>query len=122
MPGRWILGLDLGQSSDYSALSVVEEDRATGARQSDAHFALRHIDRTRNQPYPAIIRGVADLIERRKLRSAHLVVDATGVGAPVVDYLRSARLGVSIIAVTITGGTKVTYDAPAASPPRSVTW
>ena len=33
-----------------------------------------------------------------------LVVDATGVGGPVVDLLRAARLGCPVVAVTITGG------------------
>ncbi len=35
-----------------------------------------------------------------------LAVDATGVGAPVVDMLRAARLGCAMTAVTITGGEK----------------
>ena len=33
-----------------------------------------------------------------------VVVDATGVGAPVVEMLRGARLGCEICAVTITSG------------------
>ena len=37
-----------------------------------------------------------------------LVVDATGVGAPVVDMLRAAGLGCDISSVTITGGEKET--------------
>jgi hypothetical protein len=33
-----------------------------------------------------------------------LTVDATGVGAPVIDMLNAARLGCPVRAVTITGG------------------
>lgn len=33
-----------------------------------------------------------------------MVVDGTGVGAPVVDMLRAAGLGCEITAVSITGG------------------
>jgi hypothetical protein len=33
-----------------------------------------------------------------------VVVDATGVGAPVVDMLRRARLGATLVPVLITGG------------------
>jgi hypothetical protein len=119
VPDRWILGLDLGQSSDYSALSIVQEERAVGARQSDAHYALRHVDRTRNVPYPVIVRGVKDLIERRGLRhKARLVVDKTGVGAPCTDMLRAADLGVSITPVTITGGTRVIHEGVEYSVPK----
>ena len=42
-----------------------------------------------------------------------LVVDATGVGAPVVEMLRAARLGCEIAAVTITGGEKAKRRAGA---------
>jgi len=40
-----------------------------------------------------------------------MVVDATGVGRPVVDLLRRARPGCTILPVTITGGEKESYDA-----------
>jgi hypothetical protein len=33
-----------------------------------------------------------------------MAVDATGVGEPVVDMLRSGQLGCEVIAVNITGG------------------
>jgi hypothetical protein len=36
------------------------------------------------------------------------VVDATGVGAPVVDLLRAAGIGERLVAVTITGSDDVT--------------
>jgi hypothetical protein len=39
-------------------------------------------------------------------------VDATGVGAAVVDMLRSARLGCELTAVTITGGNRA-HQGPA---------
>ena len=43
------------------------------------------------------------------VRHSTLVVDATGVGAPVVDMLRRADLPCRLMPVTITGGE---HDAP----------
>ena len=37
-------------------------------------------------------------------RTVAMAVDATGLGAPVVDMLRAARLSCDISAVNITGG------------------
>jgi hypothetical protein len=37
-------------------------------------------------------------------------VDATGVGAPVVDLLKGARLGCEVTAVTITGGERMNQN------------
>jgi hypothetical protein len=44
------------------------------------------------------------MIADARLRNAALVVDATGVGAPVVELLRAARLSCRLIPVQITGG------------------
>jgi hypothetical protein len=53
-------------------------------------------------------------------KSARLVIDATGVGAPVVDMVRRADLGgIYVTAVTITGGNAVHRDGHrAASVPK----
>jgi hypothetical protein len=60
-------------------------------------------------PYPAVATHVRDLLATPELkRDTILVVDATGVGRPVVDMLRQQRL--APIAITITGGDAVTYD------------
>jgi len=47
-----------------------------------------------------------------------IVVDATGVGAPVIDMMRRARLGVPISAVVITGGDAVTLDGSKVRVPK----
>lgn len=47
---------------------------------------------------------VAELLKRAELQATRrLVVDGTGVGGPVVDLLRGARLACPITSVTITG-------------------
>lgn len=96
---RGAVGLDLGQAQDYSAVVVV--DRA-GA---ELHVRLAHRFPL-GMSYPDIVERAGRVM--RGLPEAALVVDATGVGAPVVDMLRKARL--RPIPVTITGGNQVTRD------------
>ena len=97
---KFVVGLDLGQAQDYTALAVVE--RTEGGERH-----VRHLERfPLGTTYPAIVERVAALLSREPLAGdAELVVDATGVGAPVVDLLRDA--GLRPVAVTITGGEKV---------------
>jgi hypothetical protein len=55
------------------------------------------------------VRHVGDLLERSPLRGAtELVIDATGVGRPVVDMIRQAKL--EPVAITIHGGDAVTFE------------
>ena len=124
----FILGLDLGQTRDYTALAVLEKVAQAApppqepviVRTRDlwrdgqpiappppaplpAHYHVRHLQRyPLGAAYPAIVKSVGDMLTRPELRGATLVIDATGVGRPVVDMFRAARL--KPIAVTITGG------------------
>src|SRR5215203_3439972 len=115
------VGLDLGQSNDYTALAVVEKiepERERGAGDPDLH--LRHLERyPLRTPYPDMVSRVAALVRdpqltltrqdwrgRDILDEPELLVDATGVGRPVVDLFKER--GLSYKAITITGGNKVT--------------
>lgn len=92
------LGLDLGQAADFTALALV-------VRRPDG-FDVPMLDRIRGVAYPALVASVADLMETEQLAGkTQLVVDATGVGRPVLDMLRGAHL--SPIAINIHGGAKV---------------
>ena len=52
-------------------------------------------------PYPDVVEMVqSDLLVKRST----VVVDATGVGGPVVDLLRRSQLGCGVVPVTITSG------------------
>jgi hypothetical protein len=108
----FFIGLDLGQRQDFSAIAVVER-RQEGKR---VWYAVRGAERTPlGTPYPQVVARVKAILESPELvgRSS-LVVDATGVGAPVVDALRAALAGgggygervatPEIVAVTMTGG------------------
>ncbi len=74
---------------------------------------MRHLERVAlGTPYPGVVTRVREIV--RKIGDCALAVDGTGVGAPVVDMLRAARLGCDIAAVTITGGEKQRNNGAAA--------
>jgi hypothetical protein len=114
------VGLDLGQSNDYTALAVIEKVK-TGEAGDDPNLHLRHLERyPLRMPYPDMVERVAKLVGDPQLRTTHLdrhlarrivvepelLVDATGVGRPVVDLFK--QRGLRYKAITITGGYKVT--------------
>lgn len=73
-------------------------------------FQCRYLDRLRlGTPYPAVADHVRELLDRPELKGhTQLVVDATGVGRPVVDMLR--QRGLEPVAITITGGDHVVFE------------
>lgn len=127
----YVIGVDLGQLQDYTAVAVVglakpeasearkaksERERSFSsereARSSlpegsgEATLEVVHLERFRGVRYPDVVASVKALCEREPLRSpaslAYLVVDSIGVGVAVTDMLREA--GLSFDAVTITAG------------------
>jgi hypothetical protein len=114
-----VVGLDLGQAADYTALAIGEirpewrrvaipENAALGLRREVTHqrsfaLAVRHLQRfPLRTPYPDQVAGVASVVARtRELGPTLLVVDHTGVGRAVVDLVRAAGLAVPLWPVTI---------------------
>ncbi|HTM49473.1 MAG TPA: hypothetical protein VL285_12350 [Bryobacteraceae bacterium] len=110
---EFFVGLDLGQSRDHSALAVVERadvftgiDPVTYERRRRRRYRLRFLERVRlGTPYPAVVDRVAEVVRRPALSGrCMLVMDATGVGAPVLDLLRAAGLGCAVTPVILTAG------------------
>lgn len=101
-----ILGLDLGQSSDPTALCVLERTSRPGDGANA--YACRHLRRwPLGTPYPQIVDDVAALAARPELQAPTLVCDQTGVGRAVVDMFRP-RVACAFRPVTITAGATVT--------------
>ena len=85
------LGLDLGQSRDYSALVATERVHRFADPPSDRVedvFMVRHTQRWRlGTPYTAVIEDVAELMRRPQMDGSLLVFDRTGVGGAVADLV-----------------------------------
>jgi hypothetical protein len=113
-----VVGVDLGQSSDPTAIAVIEHrkgvidsgsplDRHCGLTthlQKPTEFAdVRYLQRLPlGMTYPAVVQHVADLLARPPITNATLVIDETGVGRAVGDLFIEA--GLKPKRVTITAG------------------
>src|SRR6516165_6508680 len=109
MRSDYFLGLDLGQTRDFTALAVLERSPPTnaGTAVEKPDYALRHLHRfPLGTPYTEIVPAVATLVRSGPLAESPVVVDQTGVGRAVVDLMRQSAGWV--IPVTITGGHAVT--------------
>ena len=118
------IGVDLGQKRDYSVIAVVTRpevltqtmgrqpwqvwvERETGAAE------LRFLERLRlGTPYEEVVRRIVYIARHEALGPGRrrLVVDATGVGNPVVERIRAARPGCDFRPVTIVGGMGQRYS------------
>ena len=117
MSTDFFVGAGLGQSRDPSTIAVVERAEVMGpfdpvmfAYQKLAALRLRHVERIPlGTGYPEVVRRLAEVARSRELTGrCRLVVDATGVGRPVVDLLRDARPGCLVMPVVVTSGEQET--------------
>src|SRR5262249_12982483 len=103
----FVIGLDLGQAGEYTALAAVEKRWyvESPTRNRFAMHAIRHLERfPLGTRYAAIATAIRRLTDTSPLRGARLPVDETGVGQAVVDVFREAKLPCKLSAVTITAG------------------
>lgn len=118
---RYCVGLDLGQAQDHTAIAIVEKAQAVSSERDPVTYSfvtqtLYHVRHAERLPlgvaYPDIVEHVRRLVHRAPLeeRTTTVAVDATGVGAPVVDLLRRGRLGCWVTPVVITGGEAASSD------------
>jgi hypothetical protein len=108
-PYSYILGLDLGQSVDASALAVVKKT-TLGLHPT---YAVEHLERyPLGTPYtqnPGGPRGIAEQVRdlitgTRVLHGCTLGADETGVGRAVMDILRAMRMPCWLRPITTTSG------------------
>lgn len=111
-------GLDLGQSKDFSALCVIEaiSHKADHKLNEITELNCIHLQRWQlRTPYPVI---VADVVRKiNSLDPSHsvdrkpvLAVDATGVGAPVVDLFKREQINADLVPIQIVGGANVSEE------------
>src|SRR5215212_528044 len=85
---EYVLGLDLGQVSDYSAVAVIEH----AGRERDRLRRVRHLERfPLGTKYHQVVAEVLAMLDTPPLAgTCRLAVDQTGVGRGVVDMIREA--------------------------------
>lgn len=87
-----VIGVDLGQKRDPTAVCVAELDLREAPGRREVHYLVRHLQRLPlGTPYPEVARKVARLagsVGTRAGRPPSLYLDATGVGQPVLDAVR----------------------------------
>ncbi len=133
-----VIGVDIGQKIDPTAIVVCERswreteperweppaklpayggfDLVKVPAKGEHVYTGRHVERLPlGTSYPAVAQHVAGVVEglvRRGVERPRLMVDATGVGMPVVDLLREAlgQRARDLVAATFTHGDKFTQD------------
>lgn len=99
-----VLGVDLGQARDPTALALVEG------------FQVLHLERLPlGTPYPAVVQRISTVASAAG--DPLVAVDAGGVGRAVADLLREQ--GCRVLPVTITGGKLVHRSGDAVSVPKA---
>ncbi len=100
-----LVGLDVGQMADFTALAVLEY-----VHEVTRVYTVGHLQRfDLRTPYPVIVERVAGMLQRPEVGSdVTLLIDVTGVGRGVLDMFHVAH--VVPIAVSIHGGSAVTHQ------------
>jgi DNA-binding Lrp family transcriptional regulator len=140
-----VIGVDLGQAYDYTAIVAVERVKITtfdSWRQAplkqkidlnnplseiepvfntSREYHVRLIERARlGVSYADIVKYILNLVNREgiKEKKAIIALDASGVGRAVFDMLDEAGIK-HVKAITVTGGEKITDDDPYYNVPKS---
>ena len=109
---RLIFGLDLGQSTDHSALAGVDRQRLPEPMfRRKFRYVIRFLDEyPLGMSYPDQVRRACDTFAKPAVKSSRVGVDYTGVGRPVYDILKEARPPVILYPMLTTGGHAITFD------------
>jgi hypothetical protein len=99
---RWAVGVDLGQSRDYSAVVVI--DRASGS------LDVRYCSRLPlGMSYATQLRRLSQILARCGPRGDNgglrVAIDRTGLGGPVLEMAWKLLTGYAVTGVSITAGT-----------------
>lgn len=110
---QYVVGLDLGKSQDYTAVSVLEVFGEDKPKERIHH--CRHLQRFKlGTSYPQIVASIRELCLREPLRSHEpkpfLAIDGTGVGNAVVDLFRQTPINAHLKPVLIHGGDRAIYE------------
>lgn len=125
------MGVDLGQANDYTAIVLLERvavthvigvsrpgpdershndlDTWTLVEETTDEWHIRFAERLRAN-YVDVTACILDGLSSEKLKGSDtsVIVDATGVGRPIIDMMRADKL--DPVPVIITGGNSVTRE------------
>lgn len=127
-----LIGLDLGQAQDFTAVAVVEytprwtdevrkivDERAGKSyrRTIRTHLPgsldVRRLERLDvGTKYPAIVRSTVGMMLLPAFKDAPLLVDATGVGRGVFDLFKETPIAKRVVGVTVTAGDHCHFEHP----------
>ena len=102
------IGADLGQRADFTAFAIVEREQAPRPWMVPQYQGLnvRWLERMPlGTPYTLVARRAEEIAGKLYPR-CEMAIDATGLGAPVVDLLRTGTMRCELAPVVITGGGK----------------
>jgi hypothetical protein len=109
---RVVVGLDLGSLQDHSAAVVMRKVGPPEGSPPGEKPEL-HVPYIRRWPlgtnYVAVVRDVVTMFKYPALAGHDLIVDATGCGLPVLQFLREERPDARVVGVLITGGAAQTF-------------
>ncbi len=115
---RYYFGLDMGFVSDSTALAIVEK-RGRGA---DATYLCGHLQRwPLRTAFHRIVDDVVAMVNGAAFKDAQgraLIIDATGLGLPILEMFRRQPLQAERIGVMITGGATVSRSGDVMHVPK----
>lgn len=82
---RFVCGADLAKSEDWTVITVLDATQKP--------YRLAYFERFQRVPWPAVENRLRAVAERYGLRPNEMVIDATGVGAAVLDAVRDIATG-----------------------------
>ena len=108
------IGLDLGQTTDPSAIAILERvtttwpdyNRVTWVRRQKRFYHVRYLETLPlGTSYLKVVDRVCRMVRSPRIQgNCDLVFDATSLGRPVLDMFRAAGPGCRLTPLTITSG------------------
>jgi hypothetical protein len=117
----YFIGLDLGQSADYSALIILER---RGSSPQNYTFDCRHLHRWQLKTnFTEIVTDTVRWMNSESLNKGVkdrpvLAVDGTGCGTAVIDLFRREHLHGKLVPILITSGNEVSRDSHSIKIPK----
>jgi hypothetical protein len=113
------IGLDLGQAKDFTALAIIECVRSAHPYTGEdtiTNLNCIHLQRwSLRTSYPSIVADVVRMVNNLEPYQSPdykpvLAVDATGVGAPVIDLFKAETIKAELRPIQIVGGSNISTE------------